>query len=231
MIKKIKYLINFGILIVLLLTNFSTVTSLSLDEIKEIYDIPDDAEILHYDEYYVAYWILDHENCTANAFVIIVLIPGTIVYVKINGGETQICKSYCEYPLSGGSHVITYWARLPDGNEESQHTTPTIYVDCEAPTVTITKPEDGLYFNDVKLIDLNNSVVVGPITIVASASDAGGVQMVLFELSNGETHYDTTAPYEFYYSTRYFGKITVNITAIDQVWLEATSSMSFFKIF
>jgi hypothetical protein len=228
MIKNSRNLITLGILVVLLSTNISTVISTSWDGIKAIYDIPDDAEILHYDPYYVIFATTDYVNCTVT-LIVIILIPDTLVHV---GGD--ICDSYCEYLLdSSSSHVITFWVEYPDGNIGNQFTIPIIFPDCTAPSLYIYYPRNELYINDKSILrlDLDNPVCIGPITISVDVYDTGDVQIVLFELSNGDTHYDTTFPYEFYYNMHYFGWITVNVTAIDYALLEGYHSMTFFKLF
>ena len=149
------------------------------------------------------------------------------IYYKIDGGSTQTYSG--PFTLSEGSHVVTYWAEDNAGNVESQHTSPTLIIDTTAPTVTITAPENALYLFGSKLINLANPLCIGKITIVAAATDAGGINLVTFDV-DGDSGYDASAPYEYTYRGPKFGSATVTVTAYDLVGLTATASKDF-KIF
>lgn len=146
-------------------------------------------------------------------------------YYKLDGGATT------EYTgpvtLSEGTHTVEYWSVDCAGNEESHKTSPQLVVDTTPPTVTITQPEDALYLFGSKILSLSKPLCIGKITIVADASDAGtGVTMVTFDI-DGDSGYDTTAPYEYTYRGMHFGAATVTVTAYDGKGLTAQASKDF----
>jgi hypothetical protein len=145
-------------------------------------------------------------------------------YYKLDGGSTQTYSG--PFTIAEGTHVVTYWSEDNAGNVETQHTSPTLIVDTTAPTVSITSPEDALYLFGSKLIAIANPICIGKITIVAAASDTGGINIVTFAI-DGDSGFDATAPYEYVYRGPKFGTASVTVTAYDFVGLSATATKEF----
>jgi hypothetical protein len=149
-------------------------------------------------------------------------------YYELDGGSTQTYTG--PFTLGEGSHTVRYWSVDNAGNEETPKTSPTLIVDNTAPTCTITAPEDGaLYLFGNKIMNRilgTTTLCIGKITIAATASDASGINMVTFDI-NGDSGYDTSAPYEYTYNDMHFGSITADATAFDNNGNSASDSITF----
>ncbi|GAG21158.1 unnamed protein product, partial [marine sediment metagenome] len=104
-------------------------------------------------------------------------------YYKIDGGSALTYSA----PISisaNGEHYIEYWSVDKVGNEEIHHTTPTFKIDTgDAPSVSITAPEPGLYLFGNKLLSISQVFIIGGFTVQATASDDdSGVYKVSFQL-------------------------------------------------
>lgn len=81
-----------------------------------------------------------------------------------------------------------------------------ILYDSVGPTLTLTNPTEGSY-------------ILNPITISATASDAGGMAKVEFYLNNQLVATDTTSPYSYYWDTKLHpdGNYAIKAVATDSV--------------
>lgn len=149
-------------------------------------------------------------------------------YYEIDGGSTQTYT--VPFTLGEGSHTVKYWSVDNADNIESKKTSPTLVVDNTDPTCTITEPEDGaLYLFGSKIMNRilgTTTLCIGKITIVATATDASGINMVLFDV-DGDSGYATSSPYEYIYNDMHFGSITVTATAFDNNGNDASDSITF----
>jgi len=90
-------------------------------------------------------------------------------------------------------------------------------------TVTASLPQDLLYDTQGPTLDLSNpaegSYILNPITITASATDAGGVSKVDFYINDLLTATDTTSPYSYYWNTALYtdGAYAIKVVATDSV--------------
>jgi hypothetical protein len=159
---------------------------------------------------------IDYENCTITISVI-VYEPSITVCVQIDSGPPFCCNDTCTWVFHiEGLLSITYWSTI-----EPPKTSGEIILDCTPPTCTLTSPEEGaLYLFGEKIMNRkfsNITICIGKVPIAVSASDGvgSGVKMVLFDFSNGDSGYDTRAPYEYMFRQKYFGDLVVTAYAID----------------
>lgn len=79
--------------------------------------------------------------------------------------------------------------------------------DCECPTVTFFRPENGFYLKNIPLATnlLEKRFLLGRITVRAKPNDeVSGIKHVDFYLDNTKQHRDTTKPYEWQWTKRSF---------------------------
>jgi hypothetical protein len=100
----------------------------------------------------------------------------------------------------------------------------TIIADNTAPELSILKPENRLYFFNIKLFPLARSIIFGPITIELSANDVSGIRKVEFYTDDELKTTSTEEPYEWYMNRRLLGKHTFKIVVYDNVGNENNDS-------
>ena len=85
------------------------------------------------------------------------------------------------------------------------------------PTVELIKPRDGkIYFINKELFNFPRTIIIGPITIQANASDADGYITHVEFLIDGEQKYNTTEkPYSYEWTERAIGLRTITVKAYD----------------
>ncbi len=104
-------------------------------------------------------------------------------------------------------------------------------VDNTPPTVSIAKPEKGLYLFDRKILPrfIRPALIIGRITIVANATDEdSGIEKVEFYINGKLKVTDTTAPYEYLWKRdriRLFHIFVIKVVAYDNEGLEAFDKM------
>jgi hypothetical protein len=141
-------------------------------------------------------------------------------YYTVDGGSTTTYNS--PFTLSEGSHTVQYWSEDNAGNVESKKSA-TYVVDTTPPTVTLTKPEAGkLYLFGSPIMNRilsDSTLCIGKVPVAASASDGTGtgVNMVMFEFSNGDTGFDNVGSDGYTYTFRgmHFGSLTITARAVD----------------
>ena len=136
-------------------------------------------------------------------------------YYILDGGSTQTYAGPFTIDLSE-DHEIEYWSVDIAGNPETHKFWDYTAPDDTDPTVSITT-EDGLYLFGNKIMDRifgEGILAIGKLPITATANDDVGVTMVTFDI-NGVNAYDSVAPYEFIFSERHFGALSVTVTAYD----------------
>lgn len=151
-------------------------------------------------------------------------------FYKLDGGEQQQGR---EFILPEGTHTIEYWS-VDNNNNEETHKTATYTVDTTNPTVELTSPEAGIYFLGNKVLSMGSKAIcIGKVPIAADASDGDGVgvQIVTFELSNGDSGFDTTAPYEYLFRGMHFGDLTIEAQATDLNGLKSSTDSMTIKVF
>jgi uncharacterized repeat protein (TIGR01451 family) len=96
------------------------------------------------------------------------------------------------------------------------------------PTVTISKPIAGkMYFRDKELFKLANTLLIGPITIIAEAEsvDATITKMEVY-IDDAMKFNDTNSSISFYFNEVIFGRHTIKVKAYDSNGLSAQEEIS-----
>lgn len=138
---------------------------------------------------------------------------GNIVSVQFLSG-TQVVGTVTTYPYIGswtptslGAYAITARATDNDGNIVTSTVVPITVVDPNAagPTVSIISPSPGV------------SVLLGPQTIMASATSSGSIRQVQFFVNGQALSTDTTFPYTATWNPASPGTYNLSATATDNV--------------
>ena len=101
------------------------------------------------------------------------------------------------------------------------------------PTIEITKPRCGkIYLWNKEIFPFPwGTIVIGPISIEANASDKdGSIERVEFFVNNVSVFNDTEAPYRYTINEQMFGFCTVKVIAYDDSGMKAEDSTRFFMI-
>ena len=93
--------------------------------------------------------------------------------------------------------------------------------------VSITKPRNGLYIFDRKILPLHGTVVVGGVTITVEASK--DTSKVEFYIDNDLKYTDDTYPFSWFWDERKFGIHTIKVLGYNQSEKQ-TDVVSVFKI-
>lgn len=102
-------------------------------------------------------------------------------------------------------------------------------------TVTATLPQDLLYDSQGPTLSLSNpadgSYILNPITIAATATDAGGMAKVDFFINNQLVATDTSSPYSYYWDTKQYadGNFAIKVVATDSVGYTSTATSNVTK--
>lgn len=112
------------------------------------------------------------------------------------------------FTLSAGDGLkkLSVQYRASSGNTATASLTPDLLYDSQGPTLALTTPVEGSY-------------ILNPITMAATASDAGGVAKVDFYINNQLVVSDTTSPYSYYWNTAIWtdGNYAIKVVATDTV--------------
>jgi outer membrane protein assembly factor BamB len=129
-----------------------------------------------------------------------------------------------------GNYTATFTVTDNEGNSSSD--TANVTISYALPTVTITKPVNGLYIMDTRILPLRKCIIIGQITIEADAhQEPLGIARVEFSIDNKLKSTDTEAPYNWIWRSLSFSKHTITVTAYDNSGKCIKSSISVSKIF
>lgn len=113
-----------------------------------------------------------------------------------------------------GNSTATFTVTDSEGN--SSNDTAKVTVSYELPSVTITKPVNGLYLRDTRILLIRKCIIIGPITIEADAhQEPLGIARVEFSVDGKLKATDTEAPYSWTWNSLAFFKHTITVTAYD----------------
>lgn len=148
--------------------------------------------------------------------------------VYFGTGENQLKKvssnqSSTTYKPSTLNHSTTYYWKIIAWDEHGESSEGPVWrftteeeITNSPPTVSITKPENALYFRDRKILSLPLPFIIGPITVEVNASDSDGiVKKVEFYVDNTLEYSDTTAPFTWRWNSRAFGFKVIRVVAYD----------------
>jgi hypothetical protein len=100
------------------------------------------------------------------------------------------------------------------------------------PSITITKPINGLYLFDRKILNFFTPLVIGPITIEVVVSDTlYDIDRVEFFVDDSLRYTDTTALYNWHWTTMSFFKHTITITVYNTMGNFSSATINIRKIF
>ncbi|HHH79652.1 MAG TPA: carboxypeptidase regulatory-like domain-containing protein [Thermoplasmatales archaeon] len=96
------------------------------------------------------------------------------------------------------------------------------------PTVEIVKPEKNkLYFRDKPIVRILRTLIIGPVTIQANATDEDGyIWKVDFFIDDTLKYTDYSAPYSWLWNETAFGKHTIKVRAYDNDGLTAEETLN-----
>ncbi len=104
--------------------------------------------------------------------------------------------------------------------------------DSYPPTVTITKPENAIYFLNKKIMPFFTTVVIFMINVEVNASDnESGVAKVEFFVDDESQANDTTAPYSWDWEKQGLFVYTLKVVAYDYAGHSNSTEMRVWKIF
>ncbi len=215
-----KKIVSIGIICLLLITVSISATCIPLDK----YVLNDNNSEPGYPVTQIGY---DGETGMVTLVAVDYPINGAsgvkATYYKIDGGTKQ---TYTEpFFIGEGTHEIEFWSEDNVGNVEA-HKTRTYTYDILPPTVEIIQPEEGKIHLFGRFVFNNffseETICIGKLQISVNANDGNGtgVNTVFFSYGN-ETAYDNDGSDGWTDTNRvpYFGKITISVTAIDNIGL------------
>ncbi|HEX9696755.1 MAG TPA: Ig-like domain-containing protein [Actinomycetota bacterium] len=171
-------------------------------------------------------------SATSATFTFVADETGSSFRCSLDGAAFTLCGSPTSYAsLAQGSHTFRVKAVDTAGNEDATPASATFAVDTAAPAVALTRPTGGLWLNDQRLVSGDQVMVVGAITVQATATDASGIASFVFEVDGApvaaaQVAFDPdTATYTFTYRPT-TGMHTIVARATDATGLSRTASVS-----
>ena len=129
-----------------------------------------------------------------------------------------------------GIFNTTFTVTDSEGNYSSD--TAQVTVIAGEPSVTITKPVNGIYLMDKRILPLSKPFIIGKITIqVETTQEPFGIDRVEFNIDDALKATDTEPPYEWTWSTPAFFKHTIRVIAYDISGNSAGKSIDVSKFF
>ena len=141
------------------------------------------------------------------------------IHYILDGDEIAVLDYMTSFTIpDSGEHTLEFWAVDNVGNEETHHTVPVIKIDIDAPRVTITSPEPGLYLFGNKIFPMDNIVFIGTFTIEASIiDDESGVFRAQFFLDDNPIGESTGPSFSVKCSETHKGAGVIKVAAEDFV--------------
>jgi outer membrane protein assembly factor BamB len=129
-------------------------------------------------------------------------------------GQTSNEQNPTHSYSTSGNYTATFTVTDSVGNISSD--TAQVTISYAPPTVTITKPINGLYLRDTRILPIRRCIIIGQITIEADAhQNPLGIARVEFLVDGKLKATDTEAPYTWTWNTPAFFKHTITVTAFD----------------
>jgi PKD repeat protein len=129
-----------------------------------------------------------------------------------------------------GNFTVTFSVTDSEGNQSSD--TSYVIVSAAPPKVTITKPVNGIYFRDIRILPFFRPFLIGAITVQVDATqEPYGIDRVEFYIDGELKTTDTEAPYQWAWSTRAFFKHTIKVIAYDTSGKSTGTSIEVSKFF
>jgi outer membrane protein assembly factor BamB len=129
-----------------------------------------------------------------------------------------------------GNYTATFTVTDYEGNTSND--TANVTISYTPPTVTITKPINGLYFKNTRILPIRKCIIIGMISIEADAhQNPLGIARVEFSIDSKLKATDTQAPYTWTWTALSFSKHTITVTAYDNSGKNTKASMTVLKLF
>ena len=175
-------------------------------------------------------------------------IPGgriSLLKIDSEGNKCweKIIDGYSTYPLFfdnivhqtiDGGYILIGMTRI----SSIPKTYPDVFVtkftseDFNSPNIQILKPEDGLYLQNKKILELKSSVVFGPINIKCEVTDEEtGVESVQIYLNDELKTIRENPPYSFLWDEQVFGQFKIKIVAYDYAENDYSIEKNVWKFF
>jgi outer membrane protein assembly factor BamB len=157
-------------------------------------------------------------------------IPPYTCHWDFGDGTTSIQQNPTHNYTDAGNYTATFTVTDTTGNYSSD--TATVTITYATPTVTITKPVNGIYLNNIKILPFPRPLIIGPITIEATATQIPfGIDHVTFSINNRVRYTDNEAPYTWTWSTPSLFRHTITVTAYDKSGKSTSVSIVVSKFF
>ncbi|MBN2603563.1 MAG: PQQ-binding-like beta-propeller repeat protein [Candidatus Thermoplasmatota archaeon] len=131
---------------------------------------------------------------------------------------------------SGGNYSIGLKITTSEGDNDIY--IGNIYIDDTKPSIKITKPINGIYFNNSKKFDFFTPVIFGPIQIEFEASDIGyGLDHIEIFISDEKKWNFTEESFVYIWDEPLFGKYAVKVIAYDNSNNKAEDNLEVWKFF
>jgi len=157
-------------------------------------------------------------------------IPPYLYHWDFGDGQSSSIQSPIHNYSAVGNFTATFTVTDNEGNISSD--TAIVTISYEPPSVTITKPVNGLYLKDTRILPLRRCIIIGQITIEADAhQEPLGIARVEFSIDGKLKATDTEAPYSWTWSTLSFSKHTITATAYDTSGKSSATSITVWKFF
>lgn len=150
-------------------------------------------------------------------------------YYRIDGGNWTLYQT--PFVISDeGTHLLEYYSDDEAGNTEQVHNV-TIKIDKTSPTATLVTPEEKrLYIFGRNIFPaLRKTLILGKITVEATATDNIGITNVKVYINGEEVANLTDAPYEWAWGQS-IGNKNLSITAFDDAGWNATDYVNVFIV-
>jgi outer membrane protein assembly factor BamB len=157
-------------------------------------------------------------------------IPPYSYHWDFGDGQTSNEQNPTHSYSAVGNFTVTFTVTDSEGNSSSD--TATVTVSYELPSVTITKPVKGIYLNDKRVFPSRKYIIIGQITIEATAyQDPLGIDRVEFSIDGKLKATDTEAPYTWIWNSPAFFKHAITATAYDTSGKSVQTSIIVSKFF
>ena len=145
----------------------------------------------------------------------------------------QVCSINHEWHTLG-DHKLKVKARDENYGESNWSEELTVIVtDEKAPFLEVEKPKKGIYISNEKKIPFFASLVFGGIDVNVTASDASGIEKVLFYIDDMENPVAEvlSEPYIFSWNEKTFRRHTLKIVAEDKAGKQSSCELTIWKFF
>jgi len=150
------------------------------------------------------------------------LSPVGIIAVRLTADDdldlavTNYDSACVSILLGDGTGLFDHAANLTTGLGPTGLAAGTFRYDTTNPMVQITKPVNGIYLMNLKILPFPRPLIFGRIDIQVSASDAqSGINHVEFYIDSTLVNTSTTEPYQWTWRTFSLGKHVVRVVAFD----------------